>query len=320
MLEKRVNGFVGRLAFETLESRLLLSAGIDLAPGGPAVVQADSAIVILQAAVEQANEAPVIEHVAPASWPVGQDLSLEVRAIDTTNRLSAIHLYYRVQGAQTWLSQDVWFFGGGPTDTTEVFVLPGSEVVSPAIEYYIEAVDDQGLSGFWPGSGAENPYVLAIVSETIEAQVDIGIQTLNLASKGKWITVLIEFPADSGVSVEDVSLESLSLNGVPAVTNTKYGFVKHPRLVDRDGDGLVELMVKFDRKAVLATLTLGEDVELELAGLAGGVSFQGTDTVQVITPKHKAAGGQNQAPKKSQQIRYTTKMLRKLHQAAMHQA
>ena len=115
----------------------------------------------------------------------------------------------------------------------------------------------------------------------IPATIDIDPNTLNLNSGGKWITAYIELPP--GYDVAGISIPSVELEGaVPAESDPKYGFVKDPELRDRDGDGLPELMVKFDRAAVQALVEPADEVELTITGMWHAVKFKGTDTIRVI--------------------------------------
>jgi hypothetical protein len=106
--------------------------------------------------------------------------------------------------------------------------------------------------------------------------VDFDPDTLNLKTKGKYVTVYIELPPSYDVSQIDVS--SIRLNGtVPALTNpTKIG--------DYDKDGIPDMMVKFDRAALKSLLAPGDQVEITITGNVSGIGFQGTDTIRVINP------------------------------------
>ena len=112
-------------------------------------------------------------------------------------------------------------------------------------------------------------------------------ETLNLKSKGKWITVYIDLP--ESYSVEDIAISTIRLDDeIQAEMDPKYGFVKSPHIKDRDGDGAPELMVKFDRAAVVEYIqgegiTDGE-VTLTIIGEVDGEPFEGIDTVRVILP------------------------------------
>jgi len=67
----------------------------------------------------------------------------------------------------------------------------------------------------------------------------------------------------------------------------KYGFVSDPQIIDRDESGVDELMVKFDRQALIAALDglEGTDVDLYVTGAINGESFESAiDTIRVIKP------------------------------------
>jgi len=114
-----------------------------------------------------------------------------------------------------------------------------------------------------------------VIPDEIQATIDINPDTLNLNSKGKWITCYIELPGD--YDVEDIKVSTIKLNDeVPAESRpTGIG--------DCDGDGIVELMVKFDRSAVQEILEAGDDVEITVTGeLDVDTKFEGSDTIRVI--------------------------------------
>lgn len=114
---------------------------------------------------------------------------------------------------------------------------------------------------------------------TVNASVDIHPETINLKSKGKWITAYIEIP---GYDVSKINISTVYLNGIiPAVNDPKYGFVRNPEIKDRDGDGYPELMVKFDRQEVKKVLR-GGNVTLFVIGEINEKYFVGKDVVRVI--------------------------------------
>jgi len=126
----------------------------------------------------------------------------------------------------------------------------------------------------------------------VSATVDIDPDTLNLKSNGEFVTVYIELP--NGYNVADIDLTTVQLEGISAITDPQYGFVTDPAayLVDHDGDGIMERMVKFDRATVQTYLTNEPDYEsapkfydlrLTVTGeLLDGTPFEGTDTITVI--------------------------------------
>ena len=117
----------------------------------------------------------------------------------------------------------------------------------------------------------------------LEAEIDIKPDTLNLKSNGNWITTYIELPYGNDASEIDAS--TVLLEGIiPAVTDTKYDFVTDASeyLIDNDGDGTLERLVKFDR-AEVQSLLISETAKLSVTGvLSNGKPFEGSDTIKVI--------------------------------------
>jgi len=76
------------------------------------------------------------------------------------------------------------------------------------------------------------------------------------------------------------------MNGVLApVLDPKYGFVSDPGgyILDHDGDGVPERMVKFDHAAVTALLPRGTNPVRITGALADGTVFAGSsDPVRVL--------------------------------------
>ncbi len=152
--------------------------------------------------------------------------------------------------------------------------------------------DDESLTNPERNITDGGEYIAVYFDPTIVAEVNIDPDTFNLKSKGKFITVYIELP--EGYDVEDINISTVELEGVPAVNDTKYGFVTDPVPVDRDGDGIMELMVKFDRSAVKEIIEemIGDEneqkfIELELkvtGELSDGTPFEDSDTIRVKNP------------------------------------
>ena len=110
-------------------------------------------------------------------------------------------------------------------------------------------------------------------TELVTATVDIKPDTLNLKSKGKWVTVYIELP--TGYDVGDIDVSTVKLEGTvsPEPKPTELG--------DYDTDGIADLMVKFDRAAVATAVEVGEETELVVSGEVAGTPFEGSDTIRV---------------------------------------
>ena len=133
----------------------------------------------------------------------------------------------------------------------------------PAISYYDETNGDLKFARYSPPV----------------AGIDIDPDTLNLNSKGKWVTCYIELP--EGYDVADIDVSTVFLNAVQA----------EPRptgIGDYDDDGIPDLMVKFDRSDIQDAVDPGDEVELTVSGkLTGGTPFEGTDTIRVIDKGNK---------------------------------
>jgi parallel beta-helix repeat protein len=133
--------------------------------------------------------------------------------------------------------------------------------------------DNYSLMNPWPPAPPE-----------IVATADIIPNTLNLKSKGKWITAHIELSDDYNVSAIDRAIVMLN-NTIPVDT---FWLDKPFESVigDHDDDGITDLMVKFDRQAVIEYLkTKGitdAEVTLAITGEANGMPFEVTDTIKVI--------------------------------------
>jgi hypothetical protein len=112
----------------------------------------------------------------------------------------------------------------------------------------------------------------AIMIVPISATIDIDPNTLNLKSKGRWITCYIDLP--DGYDVNDIDINTILLEDtIPA----EWG--------DIQGD---TLMVKFDRSNVEDMLSPGT-YNLKVTGkLKDGTEFEGySDEITVINPPKK---------------------------------
>ncbi|MGC9553788.1 MAG: right-handed parallel beta-helix repeat-containing protein [Thermoplasmatota archaeon] len=109
----------------------------------------------------------------------------------------------------------------------------------------------------------------------IKAHVEITPHTLSTRSKGKWVTCYLEL--EEGYSAADINVSTILLNlSIPACP--------HPTsLGDSDGDGILDLMVKFEREPLLAALPSGDTADLIVTGsLFDGTRFRGHQTVRVV--------------------------------------
>ena len=112
------------------------------------------------------------------------------------------------------------------------------------------------------------------INVKIPATIDFDPNVLNLKSKGNYVSVYIELPP--GYDLSRIDVASVSLNStVPALS-------KATRVGDHDRDGIPDLMFRFDRAAVQATVEIGESVEITIAGEIEGMQFEGTAIIRVI--------------------------------------
>ena len=110
----------------------------------------------------------------------------------------------------------------------------------------------------------------------VDAEIDIDPDTLNLASKGKWISCKIWLPEDYNVA--DIEPNSVVIENEPNDIHADWLWFNEKQNV---------AMAKFKRSDVQDILEPGE-VELTVSGeLADGTSFQGTDIIKVIDKGHK---------------------------------
>ena len=120
----------------------------------------------------------------------------------------------------------------------------------------------------------------------IPATVNIDPDTLNLRSKGKWITSYIELPESHNVS--DIDVYTVVLNDTIPVSLLDVPTLEPvpTEIGDYDEDGVFDLMVKFDKAFVESFIynqgiTYGE-VSLTITGeLFDETPFKGTDIVWV---------------------------------------
>jgi len=116
-----------------------------------------------------------------------------------------------------------------------------------------------------------------IIPPIIPATIDFDPDTLNLKSEGKVVTIYIELPV--GWNVVNIDVSTIRLNG------TVPGLSKPIEIGDYDGDGIPDLMVKFDRASTIvlfAGKTVLGNYAMEVIGTVSGNPFKGSDTIRVI--------------------------------------
>jgi parallel beta-helix repeat protein len=116
----------------------------------------------------------------------------------------------------------------------------------------------------------------------ISAQVDVDPDTLNLKSKGRWITCYIELP--NGMDVKDIDVSTVKISEING-NSLDIPAEKHPvGIGDHDGNGNQDLMVKFDRSEVEDNSNPGNAVITITGELKDSTIFEGYDTINVKNP------------------------------------
>ena len=110
----------------------------------------------------------------------------------------------------------------------------------------------------------------------IQADVKITPRLLNLNSRGKWINTFIELPENYDVNEVDVNTVKLN-DQIPADPNRYI-------IGDFDEDGIGELLVRFDRAAVVEFLQTAGLSEMIITGeLKDGTLFEGRDVIRSLS-------------------------------------
>jgi predicted outer membrane repeat protein len=160
-----------------------------------------------------------------------------------------------------WKTEDLWIDG-------DYHLLLDSPCINAGDPDYIPEPNETDLDG--------NPRVMDgridmgayEYGGAMSAEVDIEPNTLNLQSKGKWITAFLQLGEDYNVAYIDP--DSVFLEG--DIGPDRFWITEDEQVA----------VAKFDRSEVQAILNVGE-VELTITGrLTDGTAFQGTDIIKVI--------------------------------------
>jgi len=202
--------------------------------------------------------------------------------------------YSCIEGSEVWpgdgnISQNPKFIQAGhwEENESEMFgvvwidgdysLLPDSPCINAGDPNYISEPNETDLEG--------NPRIIGgridmgAYESPIPAEVRIVPRTINLTSKGKWITCYISLPEDYNVAdiiPHSVFLDSCLRSGViPA----KAGIQAQQLRIDEKQQIAI---ARFIREEVQAILSIGE-VELIITGqLTDGTVFEAADKIKVI--------------------------------------
>jgi len=171
--------------------------------------------------------------------------------------------------------------------STKTLINLGVEGINPSIYGNTIAFEtrEKDVGADLNGDGDVNDDVIRYVllnPPEITASVKISPNVLNLQSRGMWITAFIELP--EGYDVQDINISTILLNDtIPAM-------LKPSTITDYDNDGTSDLMIKFERHAVINLILQNsrftgklENVTLAITGyLNDGTGLQGYCTIRVL--------------------------------------
>ncbi|MEW6601637.1 MAG: hypothetical protein AB1499_11770 [Nitrospirota bacterium] len=182
------------------------------------------------------------------------------------------------------------YYGADPVGTVDLSSLPdtGDE------NYFIGIVSDVPFDSLTFNEDPDGDDIgiadfrfAALPSSEIEAVVDIKPDTINLKSKGRYVTAYIELP--EGYSVEEINRDTIVISAInDDIINPPLYTVGPWQIADHDRDGIADLMVKFDRQELISLLKVGDKTITISGELADGTLFEGTDGSRIIKPKKKA--------------------------------
>jgi len=208
---------------------------------------------------------------------------------DPPSTMQAVNCIFRDGGDEIWKNDETdisvtysdiqgGWPGIGNIDVDPMFVdtavddyhlLPGSPCIDAGDPDYVALPNETDLDG--------NPRVvngridMGVYERSASVSVEVGISpdTINLKSKGKYVTVLLTF--SEGVNVADVDTGSILLQELIQPLDWVW-FDEETR----------EVMVRFDREEVQTILNPG-NIEIEVTGsFTDGTPFEGTGVVKVI--------------------------------------
>jgi hypothetical protein len=176
-----------------------------------------------------------------------------------------------------------------PLDTTDDahdFSLSAGDTVG----FYFMLADGDPHTGptgsfSWPSDFPSGFADIVIAGPPPTAIIEFDPDTLNLKSKGQWISCYIELPKGYDLNnIDNDSQEILEINGKKVCIPVE----KHPTGIgDHDTDGIPDLMVKFDRSEVEDNISPGDAVLTVAVKLIDGSKFESSAIIRTIDPGKK---------------------------------
>lgn len=235
------------------------------------------------------------------TWNGGVWMLNDSRDLMGGGQVAAVNIeWIRADGANSAIIPFIsngTFTAASPVDTWTLQTITG---VAPADAVFARLVLITG--DFLPGGPAGAPKFDDAFFELVPIPIgfDFTPNTLNLNSQGLWVTGFLEPPAPFAAG--DIDVASIRLNGTVPVDPAAP-----TALNDHNGNGIADLMVKFNRLAVDLSLPEGDQVPVEVTGMVMGQPFAGTDYIRV---RHAAVmapvGGSHLTAGSVTQVRWET--------------
>jgi hypothetical protein len=191
---------------------------------------------------------------------------------------ASVFLAHSSDGGRTWATV------GALSDSLSDWTAALTNIEPNQGDYMSLAASSSRVWSIWSDARRGDPDVFSahiplIPAATTVLPVDFRFEptTLNLSSEGRWVTGSIAVSPPH--TPREIDVSSVRLNGVVPVDGDAPATIR---------PGASELVVRFDRGAVSASVTAGERVPMVLTGSIGGEAFAGFDTVRVIGPGGRA--------------------------------
>ncbi len=165
-----------------------------------------------------------------------------------------------------WDSNGIWVDG-------DYHLLPDSPCIDAGDPNYVPEPNETDLDGRPRVIGSRIDMGAYEYSAPIPAEVRIVPRTINLQSKGEWITGFIQMPED--YDMNDVDANSILLEG--EIKPERFWFAEDNQIA----------IARFSREELRSIISTGE-VEITITGqLSDGTLFEGTDIIKVIDEGRK---------------------------------
>ena len=166
----------------------------------------------------------------------------------------------------------------------ETGVVPPGECVEVQVTMDASSLGDGDYDGTVaiasndPDEPMVNVPVIFHVGTILAADSSVEPNTLNLDSNGKWMSARVELPPEFNPA--DIVIETVRFNGVVPAATSPFSYSE-----DFNGNGIPDLLFKFDRSLIEDILPEGEDVVVTVTGeIRDTTYFVATNTIRVINP------------------------------------